>query len=219
MNKKAFTLIEMLAVFAILAIIGSSLSVITSQIFKSYERMRSSQTNINLSRMIIQKITNDVENAFVSDLDTKFRFIGKNDSLNFNTFRTGESGVPEVVEIGYEYDSSLQTLSRRIDLSDPDVNNVTSGGTTEVIAENVTNFLFEYGYIASTATGAQFVYASSTGTWDSNIENFYNIDVGGDHKDPDGLPETVRISFTVSDPAGKVADESFKVSIFLLQDK
>lgn len=218
-KNNAFTLVEIVAVLAIMAIVGVALNIMSTQILGAYTHFRSNQRMVSQAREIFQFLEDDIENAFVCSDDERFRFYGKDNELHFYAFRTLAGGL-QVVEIGYVYDSVNKQLKRRMDTSDGVLDtDVTSGGTLKVVAENVAGFDFSYGYVASSHSGVDFVYLPDGSVWDSKFNDIANLDASRDLKSLNGLPETVKVVFTLEDVDGKKPPENYSTTVYLLQDK
>ncbi len=205
-----FSLIELLAVLAILVVVGCSLSILFTQAVESYVKIRAQQEVADTARTIIHFLTRDIENAFVSNTDNRFTFLGTNTTINTNAFLETLAGPSEIVELGYRRDAGLNHLIRRLQTgaSIPDAD-VTTGGTDSIVAENVLSFDIVFVYDDTTAT------LQTTGAWDSRIDNFANADRAGNNKSPDALPHMVDISFSLRDSNARYPARTFTTRIVL----
>ena len=207
-----FTLIETVTVFVIVAIIGYSISVMMTQVMRSYRQMKAVQEVMDISRNVISFLTSDVENAYISSTDNRFIFLGTNTTLDFNAISETSFGSSGLVELGYSRNGNNQIV-RRFEAGSSLPNQVTSGGTSSIVADNVYSLAF------------QFVYRDNGGAfqmsvaWDSNASNYANYDYSGNAKNPDGLPEAVEITFSVRDRDGVYPLRTFTTKIYLPHDK
>lgn len=214
LTNKGFTVFEMLTVFAILAIIASSIALMMRQMTGGYQRIMSKQSLSDTSRTIIQYMTRDLENAFVvRDGLSSYQFQGTAETVDFNAFLETDDGYSEMVEVGYSLVGN--ELMRRVQTADVPDNNVKSGGTVSKIAGNVTELSFGYAYKQATLTVTN---PDGLNTWDSSVNGRTNYDFVGE-KDPDGLPDVVKVSFTVRDEHDPSITQDYSVNVYLPHDK
>jgi type II secretory pathway pseudopilin PulG len=211
-----FTLIEMLTVFVILIIVGYSLSLLFKQATQSYTRIRASQEIVDTERSVVTMMTRDLENAYLSKTDSRFRFIGSDSVLNFDSFQDNASNIPAMAEIGYTYDAAQDRIMRREQTAGVPDNDVTAGGVSSQLARNIHSLSFRIGYKNA---GNTVQYLSSGATWDSNANSYANYNSAGEPKNPDGLPHVVEVTFTVNDSNGYYPEQSVTTTIYLPQDK
>ena len=216
-SLSGFTLVEILTVFTIMVMAGYALSVVFKQSTKSYTQIRASQEIVDIERSVVSLLTRDLENAYVSQTDTRFRFMGTNTALHFNSFQENSSGIQEMVEIGYTYDNALNQIDRRLATGTtiPDAD-VTSGGTSSPLGRNIYSLSFRIGYKSS---GLGINYISSGSTWDSRANTFANYNKAGEGKNPDGLPHLVEVTFTVTDTQNIYPQQTITTTIYLPHDK
>jgi type II secretory pathway pseudopilin PulG len=216
-ERAGFTLVEMLTVFAILIIVGYALSVLFQQATKSYSRIRASQEIVDIERNVVTTLLRDLENAFVSSTDPRFRFIGNNVALHFNAFQENATGIPSVVEIGYAYDAVNRTINRRMQTGAtiPDAD-VTSGGITSPLGRNIHSLAFRIGY---RHTGVTINYIVSGSTWDSQLNTYANYNTAHEEKNPDGLPHLIEVTFALSDSQNQSKLRTVTTTIYLPNDK
>jgi len=215
-SQNGFTLVEMLTVFMILVIVGYSLSLLFKQSTQSYVRIKASQEIVDTQRAIVSMLTRDLENAYISKTDTRFRFIGSDAALHFNSFQDNASDVPAMAEIGYRYDAAQNRIMRREQTAGaPDID-VTSGGLDSQLAGNIHSLSFRIGY-KNASSAIQYLAAGAS--WDSRSNVYPNYNVAGVQKNPDGLPHVVEATFTINDSNGFYPQQTVTTTIYLPQDK
>ena len=207
-NKTGFTIIELVTAMAILAIIGMSLSIMMRQMTGTYMRIRAGQEILDDARTIISMLTSDIENAYVSKTDNRYQFHATSTALDFNAVCEQTIGQHEVVEVGYATNGT--NLEKRLETGSAIPNDVKTGGTVNILCDNVTTLSFRFMYKDS---AGDFQHTASD--WDSNADDIQNYDRSGNEKNPDGLPDAVEINFTVQDETGK-KQKSFKTKVFLV---
>jgi len=211
-----FTLIEMLTVFMILIIVGYSLSLLFKQATQSYVRIKASQEIVDTERAVVTMLTRDLENAYLSKTDPRFRFIGSDTVLNFNSFQDNTSGIPVIVEFGYSYDAAQNRIMRREQTGSVPDADVTAGGTPSQLARNIHSLSFRIGYKTA---GSAVQYLPTGASWDSRLDSYMNYNVAGIQKAPDGLPHVIEVTFTVTDSHGYYSQQTVTTTIYLPQDK
>jgi len=211
-RKAAFTIVELLTVFAIIAIIGYALALITKQIGTGYARVRAMQDVQNTARTLIGQFNHTIANAFYSRTDSRFEFRGNAQALDFNALLEDAAGKIIMSEIGYTRDAD-GTVRERRETGAGIPNVVTGGGSSEIVAEGVGALQFRYMYKDA---GGVFQYAG--GVWDSRVETYGNYNRENENKNPDGLPDAVEVSFTVQDRNNFFAPQPFVTKIYIPQD-
>lgn len=211
-----FTLVEMLTVFTILIIIGYSLALLFNQATHSYAQIKASQEIVDTERAIITTITRDIENAYLSQTNPLFRFIGSNTALHFNAFQTDENGVVQIVEIGYSYDAAQKKILRRVQTAGVPDADVTVGGIVEDLGAHINSLDFRIGY---RFTGNTIRYLVSGSGWDSQTNTYANYDSANQPKDPDGLPHVIEVSFSLTDSKGFYTQQTVTTKIYVTQNK
>jgi hypothetical protein len=213
-GKKAFTIAEILIVMVILVTIGYGVAILFKQVMMTYNKVRALNEMSNTSRNVFYTMANDLENAYISQSDSRFCFMGNSTALNFNAVVETAPGVQTLVEVGYSLNIKNKQLERRIDTQDIPNASVESGGISTVLAENVTKIAFQFYY----RTGDNSFTFASQG-WDSRRSRFRPLSFTGIAKNPDGLPDGVEITLTVHDGQGVYPDRSFTTMVYLMQDK
>lgn len=202
---------EIVTVVAILVIIGYSLSILVSQVMKSYNSMKAEQEVIDQARSLFLHLNRDVENIYVNNADTRYAFVASNTRFDATVFSRENASTGPIIEVGY-YRNGTQ-LMRRLETNNVPNSVTDNGGTASVMAEGISNFAIRMMY--KNASG-NFQYATN---WDSRIEHFANYDSNGINRNPDGLPDAVEVSFSLQDAAQRKAQKSFITKIFLPNDK
>lgn len=217
MNKKGFTLLEILVGMAILAFMATMIWQISSGNIDAKERVEKRDEVFQMSRIAIERIVDDLEMAF---LVTNSQFLGKAqdgtsaktifkgedtghfDTVNFASFSNWRmfrnSKESDQAEIGYyvvpdEEERDLYRLMRRV--SPYFDNNGTEGGRSEPVAENISSFDLEY-------------YDGRQGEWTKEW-NSEEVD------QKDKLPRAVKVTLSFTDPSNEEEKINFETTAFI----
>jgi len=211
-SRNGFTVIELLTVMTIMVIIGYSVTVLVRQVVISYTRVQASQEILDTARTIMQRLSLDVGNTFITRTDTRFTFTGTSTALDFNALLEVAAGTSRVVEIGYSCDVNDQLIRRYDDNDIPD--QVNSGGRSDVVARGVRSLQFQFYYRDNSG-----VHHYTGEDWDSRVEHFDNYSYRGEPKSPDGLPDAVAVTFSLIDFNEVCPEKQFQTTIYLPQNK
>lgn len=184
MNKKGFTLVEILIALAILAMIVASTFTIFRSASKSWQKGEARSERYQNARSAISRISAEISQAVINS-NPLCKFTGTKDKVSFFSFVSTDSGVFELCEIVYWLDSAKKVLMRNDEI-DPDYD-FTTYSHSDALSDNVSELEFSY-----------FDGTSWSDTWNS------------DQTSGSGLPKAVKIKIRVEDKKAKEG-ETFEV--------
>lgn len=226
-----FTLIEVLITAIIFSIVVASLFTVFKSGLDSWHKAETLLDIYNNARVTLDLLEREVSSAFLyqGGTDTNYwtKLLGTTSGSRIKTNSTadeiffvapieGNPGKQDLCEVGYwlrndnclmrhyEYfDGSVMPVvydfTKKADLS------ADTGAADSVVARNVTAFQVIY-YYRHSAGAAPATDAPVLRTWNSVSNNpggrAENYDSGGNAKNPDGLPDAVSVSMTVTSRDG-----------------
>lgn len=184
MDKKGFTLVEILISLAILAMIVASTFTIFRSASKSWQKGETRSERYQNARNAISKISAEISQAVINS-NALCKFTGSKNKISFVSFVSMDSGVFELSEIEYWLDDSKRLLMRNNE-TDPDYD-FTTYGNSDVLSDNVSELEFSY-----------FDGLTWQDTWNSDQAPYT------------GLPKAVKIKIRVEDKKAKEG-ETFEI--------
>lgn len=219
-----FTLIEVLIVAIIFSIMVAALFTVFKSGLDSWHKAETLLDIYNNARVTLDLLEREVSSAFLyqggtnTDYWTKFLGTASGTRIKTNSAASeiffvapieGNPGKQDLCEVGYwlrndnclmrhyEYfDGSVMPVvydfTKRADLS------ADTGALDSVVARNVTAFQVTYYY--RNAAGA--APTTTVTIWNSGLNALTDYDSGGNAKNPDGLPNAIGVSMTVTSRDG-----------------
>ncbi len=208
---KGFTLIELLSSLLILSIMGYAISLMFGEVSRSSVKIRSYQRFLSEGMNVVSVMKHDIRNAFFSRTDNRFTFLFGNNRLDFHSI------TPDgMVEISFYYDSNNGVIYKRVQSSNVPDGDVTSGGTAAPLAGRVSKFSISVAY---TDNSGNLIYIPASSNWNAGMNIYNNYTPYGVEKNPDGLPDVVKVAFTITSLCGgKPISKKFSFSVSLIEN-
>ncbi|MFH1778233.1 MAG: type II secretion system protein GspJ [Candidatus Omnitrophota bacterium] len=156
MKNNGFTLLEILAVLAILGMIVTSLAIIFRTATEAYTKSDELVWVYQEARTILERMTKELQSAFLSADEPQIVFQGFDDLTANGTYDAGSikdevyfiaalpnSGDMDLVEVGYWLDNQRE-INRHLQIADPNLDFIFNTGTSNPFANDVTDLQFEY---------------------------------------------------------------------------
>lgn len=217
MNKRGFTLLEVLVAMAILTMIFVSTIAFNRIIQTSEDRVDKREELYQMGRIAIEKVTQDINMAFLvakpellgktkDGANIEIAFIGEDrgnfDTLNFDSFSNWRmfrnSKESDQIEVGYYVEDipdepdTFRLMRRTNPYLD---NDVTKDGKAYPLAEGIKEFQLSY-------------YDAANGEW---TDNWNSKDIEKKNK----LPKAVKITISFPDPDLEDKTISFTTIAFI----
>ena len=141
LNRRGFTLVEILIALAILAMIVASTLTIFRSSSRSWQKGEERSERYHTARVAMGKMGTEISQAVISE-DSLCKFIGASSEIKFVSFVSAVQGVFELAEIEYWLDKEEMLLMRNEDV-DPDYDFLTQDHS-DILAENISELEFSY---------------------------------------------------------------------------
>ena len=195
MEKKGFTITELLMALAVLAVIFTSAFTVFRSASTAWLKGEARNQRYQQARAILERVSSEVASSLVTRSGSIY-FEGDLDKLFF-VCPLPDTQISDLCEVGYYLSDGC--LMRHYE-EDPDFVLLESD-EDEGLGSNVTELKFEYHYL----TGS---IPLQTDDWDSRLDRY------PEDSRPDGLPRAVGIRITVSDEARRES-EDFETTVYL----
>ncbi len=223
-TQKGFTLMELLVAIAILSIISISCYIAFDTGLKSWRMSEARVERYQNARAVLDMMAKDFQSAFISSTNRNiYRLMENAYGIYFTT--NSVSIATDIYRVGYSWagNNLIKGINANYDTGTPDpayaVGKVDQSSNL-LISEgsgcSVTGLSFEYGHYVNTTNRDNGVMTWSNITWDSNLNNVTNLYRNDNiNKNPDGLPEAIRIGLAVRDEKSYEAAQSFYTIVYL----
>ena len=173
------------------------------------------------ARAALDMMARELQSAFILTSSSVYRLkeitSGYSGGIYFTT--SAIRVTTDVYEVGYSRRTSDNVLLKEIQTPP---NSTETDGSSSELAQNIMDLVFEYGYYESAANrnNGLMTWRSARSSpvlqWNSNIDNvtnYYKNNSG--NKNPDGLPEAIRIGLAVRDEKSYETAQSFYTIVYL----
>jgi len=217
-QAKGVTLVELLVAVFILSISSISIYTVFRTATVTYSKSGRQLEMMQNARTILGQITRELQGAAFNQ-NAGISFVGYNTDNGIMSGSTKDevhfvaaipnSGDWDLCEVGYWLKGEDNLLQRCFAVN-PDFDFTNNGGSnSRDLGYNVIDLQLTYYY-----RDLNLAWTEST-SWNSNIDSVSNYDVNGTQRNPDGLPDAVKVSLTVQDDLGKEIAEEFSTMIYL----
>ncbi len=141
LNRRGFTLVEILIALAILAMIVASTFTIFRSSSISWQKGEERSQRYHTARVAMGRMEIEISQAVISE-NSLCRFNGGASEIKFVSFVSTAEGVFELAEIGYWLDEDEKLLMRNEDI-DPDYDFLTQDHS-DILADNISELEFSY---------------------------------------------------------------------------
>lgn len=222
---------ELLVAIAILSIISISCYVAFDTGLKSWRKSEARVERYQNARAALEMMAKDLQGTFISSVNSNIYRLMEN-AFGIYLTTNAISVTTDINRVGYTWVGSGNSIIRGINpnyvLATPDPASAVGAidqSSNVLISEGIVTVLsFEYGFYenATNRNNGTMTWKSANSSpslqWDSNVNNlnypnFYKNNSGD--KNPDGLPEAIRIGLVVQDEKSYEPAQSFYTTVYL----
>jgi len=214
--RNGFTLMELLVAIAIMSIISISCYTAFDTGLKSWRMSEARVERYQNARAALDMMARELQSAFIPTGGGVYRLKEITSGVYSGGIYFTTSAIEvttNVYEVGYGRRASDNVLIKEIQ-TPPD--STGGNGMGSELAQNIIGLEFEYGYYVNVANRNNGVITWGTGAWDSTLNSATNLYRNDSvDKNPDGLPEAIRIGLAVQDEKRYEAAQSFYTIVYL----